>query len=340
MVKKFLAVFLLILIFFGGTVSDASAKKSKKITYKNGDISNNIIINEIFPRAKKDDRNNEWIELYNTGSRDIKLGNWQLDDNEGGSKPYKFSDKIIIKAGGFLVVSAKQSKLSLGNEKDTVRLFDYKSKLIDSVEYNQAPIQKSYLRAMIHKEEGVNEQQWLFDEHLTPGEKNPEYYEINGTVKKEPVFEEKHYFIFENLAKKEIKITFSEGLIPGPLAKVTFVKDTKAKLLITQYQQNDKDKVAPPMQGVLLPRQSEALNFLAPPQTLAPLQTEVTPQTELVRPRRTGSLPAEIFELKKYEITSSPKINRANTFSIIWIIGIVFIALASIILIMIFKKSE
>jgi hypothetical protein len=173
---------------------------------------------------------------------------------------------------------------------------------------------------MIHKEEGLNEQQWLFDERLTPGEKNPEYHETNGTVKKEPVFEEKHYFIFENLAKREIKITFSEGLIPGPLAKVTFVKDTKAKLLIAQYQQNDKDNVASPMRGVM-PSQGGTLNFLAPTS-------------------RTGSLSAEIFELKKYEITSNPKINKTNSFSIIWIIGIVFIALASIISIMIFKKSE
>ncbi len=209
-----------------------SNKASKKAKYRNGNLSDKILINEIFPHAKKDDRRSEWIELYNKGQDNVNLGNWRLDDAEGDSKPYFFPNTVTIPAGGFLVIMAKQSKISLSNERDTVRLFDYQGKKIDDVEYQQAPAGKSYSRTIVAKEDGQKIIQWLFDEENTPGKANPDMQEISGVIASEPVWGNQYTFVFLTSKNKQINIIFHESLIQGPLAKATFLNGTRAKLLV------------------------------------------------------------------------------------------------------------
>lgn len=207
-------------------------KTSKKAKYHNGDISKNILINEIFPHAKKDDRRQEWIELHNHGKENINLGNWRLDDKEGGSRPYILPDTVTIASREFLVITAPQSKISLGNEHDQVRLFDYQGKKIDDVEYEQAAAGKSYSRTVVTKEDGQKVVQWFFDEQNTPGRANPDLQEMSGSIVGEPVWGNQYIFMFLTSKNERKKIIFQENLVQGPLAKATFTKGTKAKLLV------------------------------------------------------------------------------------------------------------
>lgn len=221
----------------GSTTSSKSpakkgnAKSSKIKKYKTGNLSANIMISEIFPHAAKDDRHNEWIELANTGDNSVNLGNWQLDDEEGGSKPYTLPDTINIPDHGTVVIKATDSKLSLGNLKDSVRLFDPTGKMVESVEYDQAPKDQSYSYVSILKEDGTSEHQWVWENKPTPGKPNPPYKELNGTITSEPQFGKTYSFNLKTADEQNHTIIFSEALIAGPLAQTTFRTGTKIKTI-------------------------------------------------------------------------------------------------------------
>lgn len=224
-----------------------SSSKSAKPKYKNGDLSQNIIISEIFPHAATDDRNNEWIELTNTGDEDANLGNWQIDDQEGGSKPYIIPDTVTLAAKSSLLIKAPDSKLSLSNTKDSVRLFDPDGKLLQTVDYEEAPKEQSYAWITIIQSEipagddtsatqtaadiGPKTRQWLWENKPTPGEPNAEYLELTGTISGEPDFGQTYTFPMQTADGHEYTVMFDEALIAGPLAKATFTKSTQIKIL-------------------------------------------------------------------------------------------------------------
>lgn len=210
-----------------------STKKSssKKTSYKDGDISSNIIISEIFPHAQKDDRENEWIELSNIGDSSVNLGNWQLDDEEGGSKPYILPDTMNIAANSAIVIKAPDSKLSLGNTKDQVRLFDFKGKLLQTVDFEEAPPNQSYAYITIQQDDGTSKKQWLWENRPTPGKINPQYNEITGTIAQNPQFGNQYSFEMKDGAGRNYVILFNEALIAGPMAQATFQSGTPIKVM-------------------------------------------------------------------------------------------------------------
>lgn len=232
------------------TAKKTATKKTAKKKYENGDLSDNIVISEIFPRAAKDDRNNEWIELTNTGDTEINLGNWQLDDMEGGSKPYTLPDTLTIAAQSSIVIKAPESKLSLSNTKDQVRLFDHTGKLLQTVEFEEAPKEQSYARITVSRDdaglpddagstsevstqesENPEETFWVWENQPTPGEPNPVYLELSGTITKEATFEEKYSFSMKDRNGRDHTILFTEALVAGPMAKVTFTAGTEIRIL-------------------------------------------------------------------------------------------------------------
>lgn len=233
-----------------------AAAKSTKPKYKNGDLSGDIIISEIFPRAAKDDRTNEWIELTNTGEQEVTLGNWQVDDADGGSKPYILPDTLSIPAQTALLIKAPDSKLSLSNTKDSVRLFDPAGKLIQSVEYEEAPKEQSYAWVTItgdasiepgntasqetsgYEFTGTSRQQWVWEDEPTPGQPNPPYQELSGIISGDAEFNEIYRFTIQTADNMESTITFTESAIAGPLAKATFTKGTRIKILVSESAQS------------------------------------------------------------------------------------------------------
>lgn len=89
-----------------------------------GDISDLVVINEWLPNPEGPDAEGEFIELYNTGSSEVRLSGWKLDDIEGGSKPYVFPAGFIIPAHGYVVLERSETRIALNNSDETVRLID------------------------------------------------------------------------------------------------------------------------------------------------------------------------------------------------------------------------
>lgn len=166
--------------------------------YSNGTLSNAIILSEVMPNPEGTDNDTEWIELYNTGTINVDLGNWTLDDEEGGSSPYTFPTGTMIEAQDFLVIYREFSKISLNNDTDEIRLFDFEGTIQDSVTYDGSPEGQSYARisleAPLSKKtalarliptahaESWYEAPWEWTQDITQGKTNPIYHAISGTV--------------------------------------------------------------------------------------------------------------------------------------------------------------
>ncbi|MBI2051135.1 MAG: lamin tail domain-containing protein [Parcubacteria group bacterium] len=130
----------------------------------NAATTGQIFITEIFPDpAGADDA--EWIELYNPNEFDVVLDNWVIDDEEGGSKPHTLSERII-NAQSYLALGKEETKLTLNNTSDEVRLFDPSNALIDSVLYEDVQEDESYTKS--------DDDFWYWSANKTPGEPNTE----------------------------------------------------------------------------------------------------------------------------------------------------------------------
>ena len=217
--------------------SKSKSKSTKKIIYNNGNLSSNIIISEILPNPDGDDSKKEWIELTNKSEEDINLGNWQLDDSEDGSKPYAIPDSITIKSGESIIITNAESKLSLGNKEDAVRLFNYNEELIDEITYEESPSGQSYSQVTINGENEESKDEWIWTANQTPAQNNPVFIQFTGIVTKEAEFKEIYNFEVKNKDDETKIIKFDEALIAGPLAKVTFAMGST--ILITAEQTED-----------------------------------------------------------------------------------------------------
>src|SRR3989339_464858 len=123
-----------------------------------------VVINEILPDLNGKDTENEFIELYNNGEGDVNLRGWILDDEEGGSAPYKFTEDTWLGSDQYFVVFRPVSKLALNNDIDTVRLFKNEKELVEEIKYENVVPNNSYAR-------GLNNR-WFWTEEATPEEEN------------------------------------------------------------------------------------------------------------------------------------------------------------------------
>lgn len=98
---------------------------------ENGESSNKIQINEIFPNPKGKDKNREWIELKNLTNTKINLKNWKLNETTLNSTIEKY---LII-------------HLPLKNSKNTITLRDFTNKQIDQISHKNIPEGSSYSRS-------------------------------------------------------------------------------------------------------------------------------------------------------------------------------------------------
>jgi hypothetical protein len=121
----------------------SKSKKEDKINFNKCLL--NIHINEIFPNPKGEDSKNEWIELINEGDETCEIEGMKIDDEEGGSKPYEIKNKIIIKKG-FLILPSWETKLTLNNKKDSVRLILPNNLIKEEVIYENAEENSSYAK--------------------------------------------------------------------------------------------------------------------------------------------------------------------------------------------------
>jgi len=106
-----------------------------------------IIFNEIAWMGSAESYNNEWIEFKNVSPASISLDGWQLLD-KGGQIQIIFGQEDTVPANGFYllertddnsvpnVLADKIYSGSLGNNDETLRLFNANCKLIDEVSAN------------------------------------------------------------------------------------------------------------------------------------------------------------------------------------------------------------
>ncbi len=168
-----------------GTTEDS---KQSETSFVNGDLSESVNISEVFPNPEGSDQESEWIEITNTSSVDVNLGNWIIDD---GKKPYVFPDNTLILAGATLILYRSETGIALNNNGETVELKDYTGETMDSIGYDSSIEDQSYSKIEI--EEMQTEQAsldslgqkiteiWTWTEP-SPGEQNPIWMQFKGEV--------------------------------------------------------------------------------------------------------------------------------------------------------------
>jgi hypothetical protein len=81
----------------------------------------------------------EWIELYNDSDQIADISGWQLDDEDGGSKPFVFPKNTLIAPQSYLVFSRKTTGVVLNNDKDKIRLLLSGGVVFQEINYEKAP---------------------------------------------------------------------------------------------------------------------------------------------------------------------------------------------------------
>jgi len=135
-----------------------SEKEEVKIIYPSG-----IIINEILPSSEGADEENEWIEIFNQNGFEVDLADWKISDTTGTINTFVLSAGTKIKPYGFLVFPRPQTKITLNNNGDALKLISPDNRVASAVEYKNAPSGSSYNSA----NDG-----WVWSKSLTPGTLN------------------------------------------------------------------------------------------------------------------------------------------------------------------------
>jgi hypothetical protein len=119
-----------------------------------------ILINEIFPNPKENEKQNEFIELYNPTDEDISLTNWILRDASKTGK-YIIDDTVIL-AKNYTLFYRSEFSFALNNSGDeTISLIAPNGKTISSVSYTSS-----------REERSLNYAKKWYWEKPTPGAEN------------------------------------------------------------------------------------------------------------------------------------------------------------------------
>ncbi len=182
----------------GGEGDDSSGKTYPK-----------IIISELLPNPSGNEKEKEFIELYNPNDKEVNLKSWQLRD-AGKTGHYDIMNNIIIPPKGFWVVYRVDFKFALNNSgSETVKLIAPNDKIIDEVSYEGSKEDFSYSY-------NFQKQKWFWTKFLTPGKQNkfnhPPVFQINSPTK---IYQgEKNEFKIFNLQDEDndtIKMTWDFG---------------------------------------------------------------------------------------------------------------------------------
>lgn len=134
-----------------------------------------VRLNEILPAPSAIDWNkdgavnsdDEWLELHNRTDQPVDLTGWQLDDIAGGgSKPFILPAGSVLQPHGFLVVFHGQSRISMNNDGDTVRLLTPEGKETDVFTYTSSRPDRSFSRT------ADDPAAWTADYPPSPGVEN------------------------------------------------------------------------------------------------------------------------------------------------------------------------
>lgn len=175
----------------GETATEEDEDAEPESPYENGDLSDEVAVTEVFPNPEGPDTEKEWIELTNNGNEPVNLGNWTLDDGEGGSDPFTFPDDTIIEPGETLILYRTETGIALNNSNETVQLSDYTGETMSEINYETSEEGESYSEIQIEEVEslqasasGLGNQvfstwQWVTP---SPGALNPVWKQVKGEI--------------------------------------------------------------------------------------------------------------------------------------------------------------
>ncbi|MCA9365173.1 MAG: lamin tail domain-containing protein, partial [Candidatus Moranbacteria bacterium] len=133
-------------------------EKPEETTYQK------ILLNEILPNPKGEEKENEFIELYNPTKEDVNIGNYILKDASKTGK-YTIPKNTIIKANNFFTVTRKDFSFAMNNSgKETVTLLSPDETMLDETTYEKAKKNVSYNR--------TPDNTWRWSKKTTPGKEN------------------------------------------------------------------------------------------------------------------------------------------------------------------------
>ena len=142
-------------------------EEAETITYPTG-----IVFSEILPSPEGPDAENEWIEIFNKNDFEVDMSGWKISDIMGSTKTYTFSEGVKIKGFGFLAVRRPETKITLNNDSDGLKLIQPDGSIGDTVNYEKALLGQSY---------NFKDSQWMWSTTLTPESNNiitgPEFFE-------------------------------------------------------------------------------------------------------------------------------------------------------------------
>lgn len=126
----------------------------------NQTVSNSIkvTLNEFSPSPLE---GKEWVEIYNPHSKTADIGNWSIDDIDGGSKPTLIPTGKLLKSKGYFVLYFSNK---LNNTGDSVRLIDPRGKEIEKYSYGEVTPGTVYAK--------TSDGKWKTTLTPTPGQKN------------------------------------------------------------------------------------------------------------------------------------------------------------------------
>src|SRR5437016_3888250 len=86
--------------------------------------------------------NSDWVELYNSGSNSVSVGNWSLS-NSGNARKYVIPSGTNIAAGGYLVIwcdsatnaPGLHSGFTLGRKGENLFLYDGATNRVDAFSF-------------------------------------------------------------------------------------------------------------------------------------------------------------------------------------------------------------
>ena len=145
------------------TVSDGSLSaldQIRIIIYPTG-----VVINEFLPNPEGADEDSEWIELKNLSDSIIDLSGWQIGNQDEKTKPFIIPENTFILPNGFLLPDGKIAKITLGNQKGSVKLLYPNGELAEEVKY-EIPAKDGYSAA--RKSDGA----FVWTKNPTPGMNN------------------------------------------------------------------------------------------------------------------------------------------------------------------------
>lgn len=99
-----------------------------------------ILLNELFidPISPLTDANDEWVELYNPGTTDQDLVGYTVYAGETYSYHHTFANGVIVPAGGYVVITSKDTSIALSNSGGKVKVVSPSGAIYDETSYQTA----------------------------------------------------------------------------------------------------------------------------------------------------------------------------------------------------------